>query len=213
MTTYQDDGIDIDEDQDVLVQHTIVVSRDDCYSTKTWGPHGLGKNWPGQPQAVDNVLFQDVVAWTTDGAFKVGQGDNQSHSNITVDHGYVYKAHWAIFLKPDLPKSPAAAAVSNITFKNIDVESTTQTGDKKQSTWLYIELPFASLTNLALDHIEIRPAGSTAKITTADHGRIRGISFQNVVVGGKCVNGFAEMGVAPRTVNLSGATFNQQIAR
>ncbi|MGH9607548.1 MAG: hypothetical protein ACRD3N_17800 [Terracidiphilus sp.] len=83
--TYQDDGIDlVDEDQAVVMNHVIVISRNDCYSTKTWGPNGLAKHWPGEPEVVSNVLIHNAVAWTTDGAFKVGQGDFQSQSRVTV---------------------------------------------------------------------------------------------------------------------------------
>jgi hypothetical protein len=87
LQTFQDDGMDISEDQGVTVQHAIIVSRDDCYSTKTWGPTGIGTQWPYSPEPIADVLFQDVVAWTTDGAFKIGEGIYQPQTNITFDHG------------------------------------------------------------------------------------------------------------------------------
>lgn len=213
LQTYQNDGIDIDEDQDVLIDHSIVVSRDDCYSSKTWGPNGLGKHWPGEPEPVSNVLIHDAVAWTTDGAFKVGQGDFESHSHVTVDTGYVYRAHWAIYLKPNLPASEAAAPVSDITYKNIDVEAPPFTRDHKKFTWLYIELPFASLTDLNISHINVRTKDTVPAITTADHGSIHGFHLDHVVVGGTKLRSFADMGVNMSGVTLSDATFNGRPAR
>ena len=47
---YEDDAIDIQECQDVLVSHTIAVSEDDTYSTKTWNAAtDIAAHWPGKP--------------------------------------------------------------------------------------------------------------------------------------------------------------------
>jgi uncharacterized protein YjbI with pentapeptide repeats len=124
----------------------------------------------------------------------------------------VYRAHWAFYLKPNLPASEAAAPVSDITFKNVDVEGSPFTGDKKQFTWLYIELPYATLTNLNISHVSVRTPGSTVKITTASHGSLHGFHIDDVQVDGKKIESFADMGVDVSGVNLTDATFDGHAA-
>lgn len=92
----ENDGIDICESQDVVVQHTIGISLDDPFSTKAWKEDtdiASGKvPWPGNPEPVRNVLFEDTIAWTLCYGYKIGQGIMQDQSNIVFRNGVVYKA-------------------------------------------------------------------------------------------------------------------------
>lgn len=73
--TGDDDNIDIMESQNVTVKRAIGVALDDSFSTKTWtNTTDISQGWPGQPQNLKNVLFDDCLAFTICYGFKIGQG-------------------------------------------------------------------------------------------------------------------------------------------
>jgi hypothetical protein len=83
LVDYEDEAIDIVESQNVLIQHTIAISENDPFSTKTWNEAtDIAKDWPGSPLVLENVTFDDVIAWTCCATFKVGMGVEQAQRNI-----------------------------------------------------------------------------------------------------------------------------------
>lgn len=115
----EDDAIDIVECQDVLVRHTVAVSEDDTYSTKTWYEGtDIAPNWAGSPEPVDNVVFDDCFAFTRCGGFKIGWGCYQPQSNVTFKNSYVFRCMFAVLVTMNYGDVP----VKNVTFENIDVE-------------------------------------------------------------------------------------------
>jgi hypothetical protein len=147
---YENDAMDIVESSDVLVTHTLAISQDDTYSTKTWAFPGsealnLDTKWGGVPKAVKNVLIQDAVGWSGFDVFKIGGGIGQAQSNITFDQGYVYHAKRAL----DLFCKYGSATTSNITFKNLDIETTI-------STWASFTDPGGPVVGVSFVGINVR---------------------------------------------------------
>ncbi len=90
----ENDGIDVVESQDVTVRRGIGIGLDDPYTTKSYPQMAgdIGRNWPGQPEKVRNVVFDRLISWTYCYGFKVGQGVYNDHENVTFSNGVVYDA-------------------------------------------------------------------------------------------------------------------------
>lgn len=115
----ENDGIDVNESQNVVVRHGIGISLDDPWTTKAWREDtDIALPWPGSPQPVQNVLFEDLISWTRCYGFKIGQGTLQPQSGIVFRDGVVYDAAIGI----GIHHRYGAAPVSDVRFENIDVE-------------------------------------------------------------------------------------------
>lgn len=121
MDTGEDDGFDICESQDVLVQNTIGIALDDPFSTKTWDQKttDITTNWYGKAEPVKNVVFDGCMSWTFCFGFKLGQGIKQPQENIIFKNSVVYNCAVGIGIHHKWGSSYA----KNIVFDNIDVES------------------------------------------------------------------------------------------
>ncbi|GAA1730231.1 glycosyl hydrolase family 28 protein [Microbacterium paludicola] len=87
----ENDGIDVIESQDVLVQYGIAIGHDDPYSTKSWPKSvGITINWPGDPEVVQNVAFDRLISWTGCFGFKVGQGVVSSHTDVRFTNSVIH---------------------------------------------------------------------------------------------------------------------------
>lgn len=129
---YEDDGIDVVESTDVRVYRSVAVSRDDCYSTKTWPlKKGTTVPFPNPPMPLKDVVFSDCLAWTQAYGYKIGQGAYEEQSNIVFKDSTAYRV--AVGLGID--HKFGTALVSNVTFYNIDVEELWSDAAGK-ATWL-----------------------------------------------------------------------------
>lgn len=215
----EDDGIDINESTNVTVQHALIVSRDDSYSTKTWckastyytseTAPALGtivNNWGSTSQALSNVSFTDVVAWSVDDAFKIGNGICKNQSGVTFNGGYVYSATHAVDVAPTdgTPlSSNQGGTIDSITFENIDVEATT-------STWANIDAATsanASITNLTYSNINMRSmATQSISVPATSPSPINTVSFSGITYGGTSITTQAGLNFNPANNALTGVT-------
>jgi hypothetical protein len=178
---YEDDAIDIIESQHVLVKHTIAISEDDPYSTKTWNERtDIAQNWPGPPQVLEHVTIDDAVAWTCCAAFKVGMGVEQAQRNVIFKNGYVYQSSRAIAIHHRFGTAPA----ENITFENIDIEQVVHT--RNGPYWLQLEIEergrgIGPVTHVTLRNIRVRDKGTLpSKLRGKDHCMIEGVVFDRI---------------------------------
>ena len=180
----EDDGIDVMESQRVNVRNAIGIALDDPFSTKTWrADTDIARSWPGQPQALDTVTFDDLVTWTVCYGFKVGQGVMQNQSNVTFRNGVVYDAAIGI----GVHHRYGTATASDIRFENIDIERITHNlvGDQ---TWLRLimEDPQAvgggTVDGVTLKNITVRDKGKTYAVMRGfkPEQPMRDITFDNV---------------------------------
>lgn len=139
---YNDDGIDVIESTDVRTYRAIAISKDDCFSTKTWlADRGTTKPYPNDPMPLSNVVFSDCLCWTKCYGYKVGQGVWEDQSDIVFKDSVVYKG--AVGLGID--HKEGTASVNNVTFYNMDLEHIEGEAAGK-CTWLalFIEQPGTS---------------------------------------------------------------------
>ncbi|GAA1595230.1 hypothetical protein GCM10009789_56560 [Kribbella sancticallisti] len=115
----ENEGIDVNESQNVTVRHGIGISLDDPWTTKAWREDtDIALPWPGSPEPVDNVLFDDLISWTRCYGFKIGQGTLQPQSNIVFRNGVVYDAAIGLGIHHRYGSAP----VSDVRFESIDIE-------------------------------------------------------------------------------------------
>ncbi len=185
MTDYEDDAIDIIESQDVLIKHTIAISEDDSYSTKTWNEcTDIAKNWSGKPKTLENVTIDDAIAWTCCAAFKLGMGVEQAQRNVTFKNGYIYKASRALSVHHRLGDAPA----EQITFENIDIEQVIYT--RNGPYWLQLEIEehgrgIGPVRNVTLRNINIRDKGTLpSKLRGKEHFMVENVIFDHIYMPG-----------------------------
>ncbi|MGO4344198.1 S-layer homology domain-containing protein [Paenibacillus sp. MCAF9] len=187
----ENDGIDICESQNVVVRNSIGIALDDPYSTKAWREDtdiASGKvPWPGSPEPVQNVLFEDAISWTLCYGFKMGQGVMQDQQNITFKDGVVYKAAvgFAIHHKYGSGK------VSGITFENMDVEDISGSNEDN-SAWMTMftvnggNAGVGPITGVTVKNIIVRDIGEGfSKLKGMEGAKITNITFENVYMPGK----------------------------
>lgn len=186
----ENDGIDICESQDVVVQNAIVISLDDPFSTKAWKEDtdiASGKvPWPGNPEPVRNVLFEDTIAWTLCYGYKIGQGVMQDQSNIVFRNGVVYKAAVGFAIHHKY----GTGAVSDVTFESMDVEDISGKNEDN-SAWMTMFTVNGSnngvgpVRDVKVTDITVRDAGeSFAKIKGMEGAEITDLMFENVYMPG-----------------------------
>jgi polygalacturonase len=161
----ENDALDVNESQHVVVRHGIGISLDDPWSTKTWqSDTDIARPWPGRPEPVDNVVFDDLISWTRCYAFKVGQGTLQPQTNVTFRNGVVYDA--AIGL--GIHHRYGAATVSGVHFDTIDIE---RIGVKlvDDRTWLRFIVEDRGLGAGPVRDVEVK------NITVRDKGTTYGV--------------------------------------
>lgn len=118
---YENDAIDICESQYVEIKHTLAISEDDTYSTKTWSTYpitDIAIQWYGSPEENNEIVFDDCFGWSHCATFKVGDGNFQPQRNITFQNSYSYKSSSALKFTHGYGTEPA----ENVTFENIDIE-------------------------------------------------------------------------------------------
>ncbi len=171
----EDDGIDIMESQNVTVKRAIGVALDDSFSTKTWtNTTDISQGWPGQPQILDSILFDDCLAFTICYGFKIGQGVIQTQRNVVFQNGVVYDGAVGIGISHQY----GSAAAINVTFQNIDIERLSNI-NSEHGTWLawYVwnsSSLYGPLINITAKNITVRDKGQT-------FGVIRGLNNNSTI--------------------------------
>ncbi|MFX3635867.1 MAG: discoidin domain-containing protein [Candidatus Pristimantibacillus sp.] len=186
----ENDGIDIVESQNAIIRNTIGIALDDPYSTKAWEKDtdiasGVVP-WPGNPEPVENVRFEDSIAWTLCYGYKIGQGIMQNQRNITFRDAVVYKAAVGIAIHHKY----GVGKVSNVTFENIDVEDISGKNEDN-SAWMTMFTidnggnGVGPITNVTVKNIIVRDAGeSFGKIKGKEGAEITNLIFENVYMPG-----------------------------
>ncbi|MFD0714555.1 S-layer homology domain-containing protein [Paenibacillus sp. GCM10027626] len=186
----ENDGIDIVESQNAVIRHTIGIALDDPYSTKAWKEDtDIASGtvpWPGNPEPVENVLFEDAIAWTWCYGYKIGQGVMQDQRNITFKDAVVYKAAVGFAIHHKY----GTGEVSGVTFENIDVEDVVGKNEDN-SAWMTMftvesgNNGVGPITGVKVKNITVRDAGeSFAKIKGMEGAEITDITFENVYMPG-----------------------------
>ncbi|MHA7964756.1 family 16 glycoside hydrolase [Paenibacillus sp. CAU 1782] len=207
----ENDVIDINESQNVLVQHSIAISDDDTYSTKTWLQTGMSSGWPGALEQLENVVFDDAFAWTRCVAFKIGQGVAQGQIGVTVRNSYVYQSARALLIDHGytLNTLPKEGFAQDITFENIDIERVgiNQFGNY----WLGISTSTSGdVSNVILKNINIRELGSqnsriSGNVTRG--GKVNDVMFSDVYVKGQLATSLSDMKITVANSNVNGIHF------
>lgn len=186
----ENDGIDICESQDVIVQNSIGISLDDPFSTKSWKSDtdiASGRvPWPGNPEPVRNVLFEDTIAWTLCYGYKVGQGVMQNQSNIVFRNGVVYKAAVGFAIHHKY----GTGTVRDVRFESMDVEDISGKNEDN-SAWMTLFTVNAGnngvgpISDIKIKDITVRDAGeSFAKMKGMEGAEITDVTFENIYMPG-----------------------------
>jgi hypothetical protein len=185
LVDYEDDAVDIVESQNVLVTHTIAISEDDPFSTKTWNEStDIARNWPGKPQVLENVTFDDCVAWTCCAAFKVGMGVEQAQRHVIFKNSYVYQASRALAIHHRFGNDPA----EHITFENIDIEQVIY--ERNGPFWLHVEIEdsgrgIGPVNHVVFKNIKVRDQGRLLSMLRGkDPFQIVGVTFEQIYMMG-----------------------------
>lgn len=188
---HENDAIDICESQDVLVQHTIAISEDDTYSTKTWNKEtDITENWVGEPEELNRVTFDDCLGWSRCCTFKVGDGCNQPQRNITFQNSFSYKSMAAMKLTPTYGNYVSENSfVENVVFDNIDIEGFwPRTGNNGISMWLQLEIKNANIPvyNTVVRNINVRNFGPAKSMLRGKgpNAMFEGVLLENITVPG-----------------------------
>ncbi|WP_375525432.1 family 16 glycoside hydrolase [Paenibacillus terreus] len=206
----ENDVIDINESQDVLVQHAIGISDDDTFSTKTWLQTGMSKGWPGALEHLENVVFDDAFAWTRCAAFKIGMGVAQPQIGVTIRNSYVYQSARALLVDHGYQYNtlPEEGYAQDITFENIDIERVgiNQFGNY----WLGVSTSTSGdVSNVILKNINVRETGSQKSRLSGNAskgGMVNGVTFTDVYVGGKLATNLNDLNVTTNN-NVNGVIF------
>jgi len=184
----ENDGIDVIESQNVIVEHAIGIALDDPFSAKTWtATTDIAVNWPGKPEPQNNILFKDLISWTYCYGYKIGQGIAQPQTNIQFKNCVVYDAAVGI----GIHHKWGTSFVSDVIFDDIDIEQLHYQNDDHR-TWCVLLVqkkeysPTSTINNISIKNVLIRDAGiSPGKIKGAVTGGINNVKFENIKMPGK----------------------------
>ncbi|MFS0723425.1 family 16 glycoside hydrolase [Paenibacillus sp. 1P07SE] len=206
----ENDGIDINESQNVLVKHAIAISDDDTYSTKTWPQMGMSKDWPGAIEHLENVVFDDCLAWTRTAAFKLGMGICTPQIDVTIRNSYVYQSARALLVDHAFTSNPLPEEgyAQNVTFENIDIERVgiNQFGNY----WFRVSTSTSGdVSNVLFKNINVRQTGGTSQIqgNPTRGGMINGLTFTDVYVKGVLAQSLSDLKASIRNENVNGVVF------
>lgn len=206
----ENDGIDINESQNVLVKHAIAISDDDAYSTKTWPQKGMSKDWPGAIESLSNVVFDDALAWTRTAAFKLGMGICTPQIGVTIRNSYVYQSARALLVDHAYTENPLPEEgyAQDVTFENIDIERVgiNQFGNY----WFRVSTSTSGdVSNILFKNINVRETGGTSQIqgNPIKGGMVDGLTFTDVYVKGQLAKSLSDLKASVRNENVRGVVF------
>jgi polygalacturonase len=198
---FEDDGIDVMESTDVRTYRAIAISKDDCFSTKTWpADDGTAKPYPHPPRPLENVVFSDCLAWTQCYGYKIGQGVYTDQSGVIFKDSSVYRG--AVGLGID--HKFGSAAVRNVTFYNMDLEHISGEAAGK-CTWLALFVEevdsrgVGPVRDLKINQINVRSKGTKSAYIEGYNSSltISDVTLQNIYMPGKTTpaTSLAEMNI------------------
>lgn len=205
----ENDGIDIMESQNVLVERSIGVGLDDPFSAKTWDQQtDISRAWPGSPMKQENVLFRNLLSWTYCYGFKIGQGVRQDQENVRFENSTVYDAAVGI----GIHHKYGSGNVRNAAFRNIDIERLSYQNEDNR-TWAVFLIQNAdgegggNISGLNLSNIRIFDKGtSPAKLKGLNDGKkISNVRFEKILMPGSVKAGNLE------EMNMTTRDFNENI--
>lgn len=203
----ENDGIDVCESQEVTVRNAIGIGLDDPFSTKTWGEttdiaSGAWR-WPGDPQPVADVLFEDCLAWTVCYGFKVGQGVMQNQERIIFRNCVVYDAAvgFGIHHKYGL------AEAKQICFEHMEVENIQYMNDDN-SAWMTLFIVDGNgrgvgpVSDVAIRHVKVyNPGRGSGRLQGTGGAMVSRVTFEQVMMPGAKwpAKSLSEMNIQPNT--------------
>ena len=202
---FEDDCIDICESQKVNVKNCIGFARDDPFSTKTW-PYktGITMNWPGYPEYLDDVTFEECTSYTGCFSFKVGQGTDQNQYNVTFRECTALRSTMAF----GVHAKSGAGTVSDVLFENCYVEDMFGSYDG-HSAWFIVYTQHngrgdGNVRNVTVKNMHIREGevhGTDTRIKEfllkiwgySKDSTVEGVTFTDIYVGDKLIESLDEM--------------------
>jgi len=206
----ENDGIDIMESQDVLVERSVGIGLDDPFSAKTWDQQtDISRAWPGSPLKQKNVLFRNLLSWTYCYGFKIGQGVRQDQENVRFENSTVYDAAVGI----GVHHKYGSGSVRNPAFRNIDIERLSYQNEDNR-TWAVFLVQNAdgegggTISGLEVSNIRIFDKGtSPAKLSGLNENKkISNVLFKNIMMPG------AGKAQSLEEMNMTNRKFNENIS-
>ncbi|MDF2936405.1 MAG: coagulation factor 5/8 type domain protein [Paenibacillaceae bacterium] len=187
----ENDGIDIVESQNAVIRNSIGIALDDPYSTKAWKEDtdiASGRvPWPGSPEPVRNVLFEDAISWTKCYGYKIGQGVMQNQEDIVFRDGVVYKAAVGFAIHHKY----GTGTINNVVFENMDIEDI-DGKNEDNSAWMTMFTVDSGgngvgpVNGVTVKNITVRDVGdSFSKLKGQEGAEYTGLTFENVYMPGK----------------------------
>lgn len=186
----ENDGIDIMNSNDVSVVHSIAISLDDPYSTKTWAKGtAIARSWPkGIDGPNSNIVFDDALAWTRCFGFKVGQGVMRDQRDITFRNSVVYDAAVGIGINHKWGRK----SVKGVRFEDIQIERTSMMLENR-SSWQAVfisngdKLGGGMVEDVTFKNIKVFSEGRTASQLSgiSPSAYVRGVKFDNAEIPGR----------------------------
>lgn len=189
----ENDGIDIVESQNAVIRNSIGIALDDPYSTKAWKEDtdiASGRvPWPGSPEPVRNVLFEDAISWTKCYGYKIGQGVMQDQEDIIFRDGVVYKAAVGFAIHHKY----GTGSINNVVFENMDIEEI-DGKNEDNSAWMTMFTVdnggngVGPVNGVTVKNITVRDVGdSFSKLKGMEGAEYTDLTFENVYMPGKTV--------------------------
>lgn len=196
----ENDGIDVIESQNVVVQYGVAIGHDDPYSTKSWPKSvGITTNWPGDPEVVQNVAFDRLISWTGCFGFKVGQGVVSNHTDVRFTNSVIHDSSVGIGIN----HQAGAGTAGDIEFRNIDIERVTKSNGAWRM-WALFQVKDAygdgagPIDGVTVSHINVRDDGTATPILSgfSPTSNIRNMVFDSIRMPGSTgyATSLAELG-------------------
>ncbi|MDG0793441.1 DUF1080 domain-containing protein [Cohnella ginsengisoli] len=146
---------------------------------------------------MEDVVFDDALAWTRAAAFKVGMDVAQPQIGVTFKNSYVYQSDRALLIEHGYQYNtlPEEGYAQNITFENIDVERVeiNQFGNY----WLGVSASTSGdVSNVLLKNINLRQLGGNSSRISGNAtkgGMVNGVAFSDVYVKGKLATSLSDL--------------------
>jgi hypothetical protein len=156
---------------------------------------------------VENVIFEDCLAWSRCATFKVGFGCFQPQRNIIFRRSTAYRSMRAIAVN----RLWGAALTENVTFEDIVVEGfQPRDRDRDKCRWLDLTTGTgSSVVNLLLRNITVHDTGYYPSRIEGQSpaAQIDTLRFENVIVKGKPATTLADLHVDATNRYVSGVSF------
>ncbi|MBR2986450.1 MAG: hypothetical protein IKC63_00370 [Clostridia bacterium] len=186
---HENDCIDVNNCKNVVISNAIGIALDDPFTTKTYlGGSEMFRSLIDTGVGCENVLFEDCLSWTICYGYKLGQGANYDHTNITFRNSTVYNCSVGLGINHKY----GGGSISGVVFDNIVIEHCTWTNGSWQN-WLVIDCVSGSakkgvdpIHDVTINNITILDRGKNHSILTGysgsqyAEGTVNGVYFSNI---------------------------------